>query len=107
MRFNEEEKLTIIAEGQKAGVRAICAKYDISDQTYRDWRYKTLGIKPRKHLSSAKRLRVLGQYYASTLAPALRLELEDQQAYRGRPLSSENWNCSITIDYDGQVAREH
>ena len=59
MRFTEEEKLTIIAEGQKTGVKTVCAKYDISDQTYRDWRYKTLGIKPRKHLFSAKRLRVL------------------------------------------------
>jgi transposase-like protein len=59
MRFTEEEKLTIIAEGEKNGVRAVCGKYGISDQTYRDWRYEALGIKPRKHLSSAKRLRVL------------------------------------------------
>jgi transposase-like protein len=59
MRFTEEEKLTIMAEGEKTGVKTVCAKYAISDQTYRDWRYKALGIKPRKHLSSAKRLRVL------------------------------------------------
>jgi transposase-like protein len=59
MRFTEEEKLTIIAEGEKTGVKIVCAKYDIGDQTYRKWRHKALGIKPRKHLSSAKRLRVL------------------------------------------------
>ena len=55
----EEEKLTIIAEGEKAGVRIVCAKYDISDQTYRDWRYKAQGIKPRKHFSLKKKLKIL------------------------------------------------
>jgi hypothetical protein len=59
MRFTEEEKLTISAEDERTGVKTVCATYDISDQTYRDWRYRALGIKPRKHLSSAKRLRVL------------------------------------------------
>jgi hypothetical protein len=58
-RFSEKEKLAIVKEGEKTGVKIVCAKYDISDQTYRDWRYKALGIKPRKHISSAKRLRVL------------------------------------------------
>jgi transposase-like protein len=58
-RFSEKEKLTIIAEGEKSGVKTVCAKYDISDRTYRKWRYKAQGIKPRKPLSSAKRLRVL------------------------------------------------
>jgi transposase-like protein len=58
-RFSEKEKLTIISEGEKSGVKTVCAKYDISDQTYREWRYKALKIKSRKHLSSAKRLRVV------------------------------------------------
>jgi transposase-like protein len=31
MRFTEEEKLTIIAEGEKNGVRDVCAKYGIRD----------------------------------------------------------------------------
>jgi transposase-like protein len=35
MRFTEEEKLTILAEGEKTGVKTVCAKYDISDQAYR------------------------------------------------------------------------
>ena len=30
MPFTEEEKLTIIAEGEKTGVKTVCAKYDIS-----------------------------------------------------------------------------
>jgi transposase-like protein len=59
MRFSEEEKLTIIAEGEKNGVRAVCAKYGISDDTYRRWRYKALGIRPKRHFSLEKRLRVL------------------------------------------------
>jgi transposase-like protein len=59
MRFTDEEKLAIIKEGEKTGVKAVCAKYDICDETYRRWRYNALKIKPRKYLSSAKRLRVL------------------------------------------------
>jgi transposase-like protein len=59
MRFTEEEKLTILKEGGKVGASAVCANYGIGDQTYRRWRYKALGIKPKNYLSSAKRLRVL------------------------------------------------
>jgi transposase-like protein len=59
MRFTKEEKLTTIAEGQKIGVKTVSAKYDISDETYRHWRYKAQGIKPRKHFSLKKKLRIL------------------------------------------------
>ena len=59
MRFTEEEKLTIVAEGEKTGVKSVCAKYDISDQTYRVWRYKAHGLKPRKHFSLKKKLKIL------------------------------------------------
>jgi transposase-like protein len=59
MRFTKEEKLTTIAEGQKIGVKTVSAKYDISDETYRHWRYKAEGIKPRKHFSLKKKLRIL------------------------------------------------
>jgi len=34
MRFTEEEKLTILAEGEKTGVKTVCAKYDINTQSY-------------------------------------------------------------------------
>jgi transposase-like protein len=37
-RFNEEQKLAILKEGEKNGVKAVCAKYDISTQSYRLWR---------------------------------------------------------------------
>ena len=59
MRFSEEEKLKVIAEGQKTGAKAVCAKYDIGEQTYRRWRYKAQGIKPREHFSLKKKLKVL------------------------------------------------
>ena len=59
MRFAEEERLIIIAEGEKNGVRAVCAKYGISDQTYRLWRYRAQGTKPRKHFSLKKKLKIL------------------------------------------------
>jgi transposase-like protein len=31
MRFTEEEKLTILAEGEKTGVKTVCAKYGVHD----------------------------------------------------------------------------
>jgi transposase-like protein len=40
-RFTEKEKLAILKEGEKNGVNAVCAKYGVSEQTYRVWRYKT------------------------------------------------------------------
>ncbi len=58
-RFTEDKKLAIVKEGEKTGVKTVCAKYDISDQTYRDWRYKAQGIKPRKHFSLKKKLKIL------------------------------------------------
>ena len=39
-RFSEKEKLARLKEGKKSGVKAVCAKCDISDQTYRLWRYR-------------------------------------------------------------------
>jgi transposase-like protein len=33
--FNKEEKLAIVKEGEKTGVKAVCTKYDICDETYR------------------------------------------------------------------------
>lgn len=59
MRFTEEEKLTIIAEGEKTDAKIVCAKYDIHEETYRRWRYKAQGIKPRKHFSLKKKLKIL------------------------------------------------
>ena len=58
-RFSEEEKLAIVKEGEKNGVKAVCAKYGINDATYRRWRYKALGIQPRRRFSLEQRLRVL------------------------------------------------
>ena len=60
MRFTEEEKLAIIKEGQKIGAKAVCAKYDISGRSYRVWRYKAQGIKPRTTRFSLKeKLKIL------------------------------------------------
>ena len=58
-RFSEEEKLAIVKEGEKNGVKAVCAKYGINDATYRRWRYKALGIQPRRRFSLEQRLQVL------------------------------------------------
>jgi transposase-like protein len=36
-RFSEKEKLAILKEGQRNGAKTVCAKYGISDQSYRLW----------------------------------------------------------------------
>jgi transposase-like protein len=33
-RFSEKEKLAIVKQGEKTGVKAVCAKYDNCSQTY-------------------------------------------------------------------------
>lgn len=55
----KKKKLAIVKEGEKTGVEAVCAKYDITDQSYRFWRYKALGIRPKTQLSLTEKLRIL------------------------------------------------
>jgi len=58
-RFSEREKLATLKEGEKNSVKAVCAKYGISDQSYRLWRYKVKGIQPRKPFSIKKKREIL------------------------------------------------
>jgi transposase-like protein len=67
-RFSEKEKLAILREGEKNGVRAVCEKYGISDQTYRLWRYKAAGIQPRKQFSEEEKLRILEEGYQNGIS---------------------------------------
>jgi transposase-like protein len=61
--FTNQQKFAIVKEGEKTGVEAVCAKYDISDQSYRLWRYKALGIQSKKQLSCTEKLRILEEGY--------------------------------------------
>ena len=56
MRFSEKEKLSIVEEGEKNGVKAVCAKYGTSTQSYRLWRYKINGTRPNKQRSRTEKL---------------------------------------------------
>jgi len=58
-RFSEKERLAIVKEGEKNDIEAVCAKYDISHQSYRLWRYKANGIKPKKQRSRTEKLCIL------------------------------------------------
>src|SRR5262249_36298445 len=62
-RFSEKEKLAILKEGEKAGVKAVCEKYGISDQTYRLWRYKAAGIQSKKQFSEEEKRQILEEGY--------------------------------------------
>ena len=88
MRFTEEEKLTIIAEGEKNGVRAVCARYGISDQIYRIWRYKAQGIKPRKHFSLKKKMKILEEVARDGTARTC-------AAYRISPFTYYRWRHKL------------
>jgi len=66
-RFSEKEKLAIFKEGKKNGVKAACAKYDISDQAYRVWRYKAAGIQPRKQFSIEKKSQILEEGFQEVI----------------------------------------
>jgi hypothetical protein len=65
-RFNEQQKLAILKEGEKNGVKAVCAKYHISAQSYRLWRYKVQGTKAKKYLPVEKKRRILEGYLSGT-----------------------------------------
>jgi transposase-like protein len=82
MRFTEEEKLTILAEGEKTGVKTVCAKYDISDQAYREWRYKARGIQPKKHHSPEERLKALKEAQKVGIKPVCAKYGITPQTYR-------------------------
>jgi putative transposase len=56
-RFSEEQKIGILKEGEANGVKATCAKYNISEATYYSWKKKYRGMNVRE----ARRLRALEQ----------------------------------------------
>jgi putative transposase len=55
-RFNEEQIIGILREAQSGGgVKAVCAKHNISEPTYYTWKRKYGGVE----VSEARRLRAL------------------------------------------------
>lgn len=55
-RFNEEQIIGILREAQGGGgVKAVCAKHNISEPTYYTWKRKYGGV----GVSEARRLRAL------------------------------------------------
>jgi hypothetical protein len=58
-QYSQKKRLAIVKEGEKVGVEAVYAKYDICSQTYCNWRYSVYGIQPKKYRSSEEKLRIL------------------------------------------------
>ena len=83
-RFTEKEKLAILKEGEKNGVKAVCAKYGVSDQTYRVWRYKTKGIEHKKQFSIKKKREILEQGFQNGIEQVC-------AAYRISPRTYYRW----------------
>ena len=87
-RFSEKEKLVIVKEGQKNGVKAVCARYGISTQSYRLWRYKARGIQPKKYFSSNEKLRILEEGFHNGIGQVC-------AAYRIDPGTYYNWKRKL------------
>src|SRR5258707_3697964 len=54
-RFSEEQIIGILKEAQASGVKATCAKHNISEATYYSWKRKYGGV----GVAEARRLRAL------------------------------------------------
>src|SRR5262245_10149028 len=70
--LHSKRKLAILKEREKNGVKAVSAKYGISDQTHRVWRYKIKGIEPKKQFPIKKKREILEQGFrtaSSKFAP--------------------------------------
>jgi transposase-like protein len=83
-RFSEKEKLAILKEGEKNGVKAVCAKYGVSEQTYQVWRYKTKGIEHKKQFSIKKKREILEQGFQNGIEQVC-------AAYRISPRTYYRW----------------
>ena len=83
-RFDKEERLAVVKEGEKTSVQAVCAKYGITRQSYRNWRYRAYGSQPKKYLSSEEKLRILEEGYQNGIARTCR-------AHQISPKNYYNW----------------
>jgi putative transposase len=54
-RFSEEQIIAVLKEAEATSVKGACAKYNISDTTYYNWKHKYGGM----DVAEARRLRVL------------------------------------------------
>jgi putative transposase len=54
-RFSEEHIIAVLKEAEATSVKGVCAKYNISDATYYNWKYKFGGM----DVDEARRLRAL------------------------------------------------
>jgi putative transposase len=54
-RFNEEQIIGILREAEATSVKGVCAKHNISDATYYNWKRKYGGME----VDEARRLRAL------------------------------------------------
>jgi hypothetical protein len=64
--YGEELKTNVnmcelIAEGEEIGVKAVCAKYDIHEETYRNWRIKATQSNPESTYLPRRELRSSGR----------------------------------------------
>ena len=54
-RFSEEHIIAVLKEAEATSVKGVCAKYNISDATYYNWKHKYGGM----DVDEARRLRAL------------------------------------------------
>ena len=54
-RFSEEQIIAVLKEPEATSIKGACAKYNISDATYYNWKHKYGGM----GVDEARRLRAL------------------------------------------------
>ena len=81
--YSQEERVAILKEGEKTSFNAVRAKYNISPQTYRRWRYMARGIKPKpaRHFPDRRKLQILEEGYQNGIGVACKRRGIDPSVY--------------------------
>ena len=83
-RFNEEQIIGILKEAVATSVKGVCAKHNISDATYYNWKRKYSGI----DVDEARRLRALEEENGRLKRLVAELSIQNQIL---KEVNSKKW----------------
>jgi putative transposase len=83
-RFSEEQIIGVLKEAQATTVKGTCAKYNISDATYYNWKRKYDGI----DVNEARRLRALEEENGRLKRLVAELSIQNQIL---KEVNSKKW----------------
>ena len=83
-RFSEEQIIGVLKEAEATTVKGACAKYNISDATYYNWKRKYSGI----DVDEARRLRALEEENGRLKRLVAELSIQNQIL---KEVNSKKW----------------